>query len=70
MPTVLPVVLSLFALFLIQLLLGLRRVARNVGSVCLRELKCDVVDQTFNVTFTAISPVHFSFLAWTLFQEF
>ncbi|KAH9998648.1 cytochrome P450 [Russula vinacea] len=33
MPTVLPVVLSLFALFLIQLLLGLRRVARNVGNL-------------------------------------
>lgn len=35
MPIVLPVVISLFALLLVQLLLGLRRVTRNVGSVCL-----------------------------------
>ncbi len=35
MPTVLSVVLSLFGLFLLQLLLDLRRVARNVGLVCL-----------------------------------
>jgi hypothetical protein len=34
MPAVLSVVLSLLALFLVQLLLGLRRVTRNVGSVC------------------------------------
>jgi hypothetical protein len=33
MPTVLSIVLSLVALFLIHLLLGLRRALRNVGSV-------------------------------------
>jgi hypothetical protein len=35
MPTVLSIVLSLVGLFLIHLLLGLRRAARNVGSVWL-----------------------------------
>jgi len=33
MPTVLSIVLSLVGLFLIHLLLGLRRVARNVGKL-------------------------------------
>ena len=44
MPTVLPVALSLFGLFLVQLLLGIRRVARNVGSVCLGS-QSDVLEQ-------------------------
>jgi hypothetical protein len=35
MPTVLSIVLSLFGLFLLQLLLDIRRVARDVGFVCL-----------------------------------
>ena len=35
MPTVLLLVLSLFGLFLIRLLLGLRKVARDVGLACL-----------------------------------
>jgi hypothetical protein len=35
MPTVLSIVLSLLGLFLLQLLLDLRRVARDVGFVCL-----------------------------------
>ena len=43
MPTVLPVALSLFGLFIAQLLLALRRVARNVGSVCLGS-QGDVLD--------------------------
>jgi hypothetical protein len=34
MPTVLSIVLSLFGLFLLQLLLDLRRVAHDVGFVC------------------------------------
>ena len=33
MPTFLSIALSLFGLFLVRLLLGIRRVARNVGSV-------------------------------------
>jgi hypothetical protein len=35
MPTVLSVVLSLFGLFIVQLLLDLRKVSRDVGLVCL-----------------------------------
>ena len=35
MPTALFLALSLFGLFLIRLLLGLRKVARDVGFVCL-----------------------------------
>jgi hypothetical protein len=35
MPTVLSIVLSLFGLFLLQRLLDLRRVVRDVGFVCL-----------------------------------
>jgi hypothetical protein len=35
MPTILSVVLSLFGLFFVRTLLGLRKVARDVGLVCL-----------------------------------
>ena len=60
MPTLLSIVLSLFGLFLIHLLLGIRRVARNVGSVT----QCNFDLEIFNrrVTFPAISPDYSFFL--------
>ena len=54
MPTVLSVVLSLFGLYIVQLLLDLQKVARDVGWVCLV-----IVDRLTIVNFgVAICLVH------------
>jgi hypothetical protein len=70
MPTALSIVLSLFALFLVQFLLGLRRVTRNVGSVTQRafDLRNDEVDQLW-CDFTATSPAHFFSSTCILLQD-
>jgi len=44
MLTPLSIVLSLFCLFLVRLLLGLRRVSRDIGSVHLRPLNCRLIN--------------------------
>ena len=66
MPTVLSIVLSLFGLFLLQRLLDVRRVVRDVGSVCLLS---DLVDpELTRHPAAAIFLVHFIFSARPLLQ--
>jgi hypothetical protein len=60
MPTVLSIVLSLLGLFLIRLLLGLRRAAHGVGSVLFRPRNDHLIN--VRVTFAAASLVHSSLL--------
>jgi hypothetical protein len=71
MSIVLSTVFSLVGLYLLHLLLGLKKAARNVGSVCFF-LRRDNYWQFIKprVTSTATSPVYSSFLAHSLFQDF
>jgi len=66
MPTALSLVSSLFCLFLIRHLLGLRKVTRSVGSVRLRSRDNQSIDLQVNLI--ATSPVHSSFLSIPQFQ--
>jgi hypothetical protein len=56
MPTVLSIVLSLFGLFLLHLLLGVRRVARDVGSVVISILKYPVDQPLSNLCSNLSGP--------------
>jgi len=67
-PTLLSIVLSLFCLFLVQLFLELRRVARNVGSVRLRPLNDQLINLYMVASSTETSLVDSSFLPQTLRQ--
>ena len=69
MPTFLSIILSLFGIFLIHLLLGIRRVARNVGSVTLT-LKYSVYQPPSRGDFSAIFPVYSFFLTHFLLWDF
>ena len=65
--TFLSVTLSLFVLFLVHLLLGLRRAARSIGSVWLSRSRQWTIDQTFFLVYSvATSLAHSFYFARTL----
>jgi hypothetical protein len=50
MPTILSLVLSLFVIFLVRLLLGLRKVARSVGSVTMLSVPPNLINFGSNLS--------------------